>query len=692
MPEVHTKRLVGSLLCAAAAAMTMLAAAQPAFGQPSIQWRVERPFRLFDDDPGIVKQSDGLLATLASTPSVSAASGVVIGALRADHQPTGGALYRHTHFNAATGLYDAGYVTPKAQTIHAHLADAPAGSVCVWRLDGAPVGQAQPCDQDVVMSLAFGANSFTAKGQLAVQAGQATYATSLVTRDLLVLGLGDSYASGEGNPDRPANMAAVKPAYVDPTRPYAWWRAPVGFNISLPVIDPGGSADWWSPECHRSLMSPQVLAAMRLAAIHPHDSLTFLSFACSGAAVLDGLLDPQQNPPGKARLQAVAATDPAHLATIASMRSQLDQAVDALCGDGRAEVTFALPPGLADWSRIYQDATHTQDVSVPTCTTFVRQPDLIFITIGGNDIGFAGLGAWAILPDPGGADAALAPVRNLYEERSGPVLALVCPDLGISLPNGQGQSVVDTRCAPSLSLNTGARELIADELPVLLNLANRALVRSGLTDRATVVQEAYPQPLTDQDGLPCGTLKSEDPRSGFTTDEDREKIWLAFHALLLWPAANQLDTAVTPPRSVMLRDGPLAHLDETLVSEAEKTGWRVAQSPASFPQHGFCALSAGATVAKEFDFPYATSQFFGFKGWDTHHMKPADWDAYASRQRWIRDVDDSLLTQMVSDAKGDVMDESISGTLHPTAAGEAAVADELTAASASLPVFQPDGP
>ena len=75
----------------------------------------------------------------------------------------------------------------------------------------------------------------------------------IVVRDHLIVSLGDSYASGEGNPD--VNRAGSTPAR------------------------------WVDKRCHRSAYAGPAQAALALERADPHSSVTFLSFACSGATI-----------------------------------------------------------------------------------------------------------------------------------------------------------------------------------------------------------------------------------------------------------------------------------------------------------------------------------------------------------------------------------------------------------------------
>jgi hypothetical protein len=89
-------------------------------------------------------------------------------------------------------------------------------------------------------------------------------------QDLLVVSIGDSMASGEGNPDKE--------------------RMPVVIQVpdtGIPI--PGRFTDpvWTDRRCHRSQHSGHAQAALKLES--SHRSVTFLSFACSGASLQSGL-------------------------------------------------------------------------------------------------------------------------------------------------------------------------------------------------------------------------------------------------------------------------------------------------------------------------------------------------------------------------------------------------------------------
>lgn len=94
-------------------------------------------------------------------------------------------------------------------------------------------------------------------------------------QDWLVVSIGDSVASGEGNPDRVGRQ---------------------GLGRSRRAL-------WESPRCHRSATAAPARAATALEKETPHTTVTFIHLACSGATIDKGLLgkyegiDPERGEP-----------------------------------------------------------------------------------------------------------------------------------------------------------------------------------------------------------------------------------------------------------------------------------------------------------------------------------------------------------------------------------------------------------
>ena len=130
-----------------------------------------------------------------------------------------------------------------------------------WRVDGMAVGEFTRCDE---FEYEFpGEGTYSVSLVVEDSAGEEVEQTSdVVVRDLLIFGVGDSYASGEGNPD---------------------------VNAS----DEDG-VQWQSQRCHRSEYSGQVRAAQMIEDADRHSSVTFVHLPCSGGRIHKALLGPYE--------------------------------------------------------------------------------------------------------------------------------------------------------------------------------------------------------------------------------------------------------------------------------------------------------------------------------------------------------------------------------------------------------------
>lgn len=106
--------------------------------------------------------------------------------------------------------------------------------------------------------------------------------------DKLIVGLGDSYAAGEGNPDIPARFT------LQDTDPDFFPKFLSGFPQDVVSIFKrtraprkdgykGAEVGWLDKRCHRSMYSYQFQTALRLALSNPQAAVTYVSYSCSGA-------------------------------------------------------------------------------------------------------------------------------------------------------------------------------------------------------------------------------------------------------------------------------------------------------------------------------------------------------------------------------------------------------------------------
>ena len=119
-------------------------------------------------------------------------------------------------------------------------------------------------------------------GGLCASLSAAAPAAAQDTRpEFVIAAIGDSFSSGEGNPERPGDHDADG------------------------NVKPGRLPEFWGPtagaqRCHRSPRAYSGVAAERLRARHPELRITFVHLGCSGASTLAGLLgaDDGIDPPG----------------------------------------------------------------------------------------------------------------------------------------------------------------------------------------------------------------------------------------------------------------------------------------------------------------------------------------------------------------------------------------------------------
>ena len=135
------------------------------------------------------------------------------------------------------------------------------------------------------------------------------YKDKIELRDYLIVSVGDSYASGQGNPDKPGEPAGFDPD-ID------WWDVfnpvKVSYELSKEALDWGWNRlkrdfttvtlaakatidmdpppEWFEAEADRSLISGPAIAARRLENLKEGVVITFLPFARTGSEIKNGLL------------------------------------------------------------------------------------------------------------------------------------------------------------------------------------------------------------------------------------------------------------------------------------------------------------------------------------------------------------------------------------------------------------------
>src|SRR6185295_13648935 len=194
-------------------------------------------------------------------------------------------------------------------------------------------------------------------------------ATDIAVRDIFIAGLGDSIASGEGNPDRAIALADEGfcfRSYLGTASAQYYRPSRAGYKGGRACEAPDTlqnwqrhAALWFNNACHRSLYSYQTRTALALAVTYPHIAVTYLPLACTGATIAEGLFGTQ-----RAR-ECLPSKGGGCTGTVSAQLAELREALDA--------------------------ARRRQPE---------RRLDLLLLSIGANDIDFSGLVADVIVDTP----------------------------------------------------------------------------------------------------------------------------------------------------------------------------------------------------------------------------------------------------------------------------------------------------
>ena len=258
------------------------------------------------------------------------------------------------------------YLAPRDHPVVVGISGpVPQGTTCAWTFDDGDGSRRQmsaPCDTEVTLRVRSGRTT-VASVEVPVGDGTAQRAvTEIAVRDLLIAGLGDSIAAGEGNPDRAVELEGgfcfrrfggggqyFRPSRADFTGDRSCEIGPTSGDAVRDWARHG--ARWMSPGCHRSLYSYQLRTALALAVEQPHLAVTFLPLACTGAAIQAGMF-----------------------------AGQLFDDCPAVVGIDRC--SGMAPAQLTELKELMDKAHKTQPQ---------RTLDMVLLTIGANDVNFAAL-------------------------------------------------------------------------------------------------------------------------------------------------------------------------------------------------------------------------------------------------------------------------------------------------------------
>ena len=291
------------------------------------------------------------------------------------------------------------YINPTGHTIGLRAIEAPDVRVlagqCEWEIDtggGAKFARPQgisggqlnvACSDDVSVFIPAGKEI-----GIKLRSGAALADTRVKVDDRLIVGVGDSFSSGEGNPDVPAKLGWT----ADKQRDWAADGNRIVDDVTNgPVRKAVGdyyAAQWIDRSCHRSAYSYQLRSALHLA-LTGSTAITFLSYACSGAEVNEGLFQPFQGPEYTSTKNAMDAYQKAQFPLLLSELCQKYDGDDVLDKPlSPTEEAKAIASNNYRFGGVISDPAY-RCANQPAGKGFKRPIDLMYISIGGNDLGFA---------------------------------------------------------------------------------------------------------------------------------------------------------------------------------------------------------------------------------------------------------------------------------------------------------------
>jgi hypothetical protein len=582
----------------AIALVAILLPASAVSAQPTVEWRLELPFRLFKESadwerlkprPCYVAASEQCDKTLEEWYARVIAE-------RSDPWPEASRLEWTSPRLTNRGEYEPGnyseeYLNPRLYRIVLSVPADVHGRRC--HVTNTPEPISAPCSPGLSVLVPAAGTELRISAE-----GGNSWTVPVKVTDHLVVGIGDSYASGEGNPDRPARLNPSRSAMAQ-LKNYG----PLWIRDYRTASQGEREASWLDDQCHRSLYSHQSLAAMWLASQDPHRAITFVHLACSGAEINDGLLQPQSDPPGGGSVA----------------RGQLPELKRLLC----------------------KPAINNQ-IRQPTKQQDCRAIELLMLSVGGNDVGFARFATHLIAP----LHARFALLSPAYRWFRGA--------FGNPLDENDVRDLINTRLAGLYSA---------------LNGALGSHIRMSESGRVLITE--YPIPLFREDGSACG----RSVKDGCNEALCRTSMFELFGAQV--PGALKL---FGPWQFQISGDGPgtehsvslskvIRPLNRAVNAAAALHGWTsIGAFGSSVLNHGMCAVSDASHSAQELGWTYVS------KDGQWTRADPTKWNPYAERPRWFRTVHDSVLTQFRNDKVG-----MINGTMHPTARTHAAVAAAIVA-------------
>jgi hypothetical protein len=623
-------------------------------GNAQIEWKVVNRFRFFKNADDFrahetawrtyllhVKQqnldetqSDRLIATTSVIGTEHVLNDRYIPftrILRKNYDPQGWASRQlpDTCWNASDRAHDAcdgvdSYLSPKSHEIEMRVKSLVGKKIlaeynCEWRIgNGEPI--TAPCDE-----AARGMLPYPDGATISVNVeGESPISTDAKVKDLLIVGMGDSFASGEGNPDVPVKF-----------------NESARFNNLYPrraKDDASGNAQWLDELCHRSLYSHQLRTALQIAIENQQSAVTYLGYSCSGAKVDDGILGPQYYVDYVSRKSGNSENGDGS----GSARSFSGKAKDTQIQWMLRELCLDKPVKQDDYW---------------TCPDghYRRNVDFLLLSIGGNDIGFSNLVAWTTLRDS--ASSKLAKFFGATVSAGG-----FADNMKAILPEAYSR--------------------LAHAIEVAVPIKNNGLP----FDASRVILNSYPDLLEDEKGALCLSGGENENEDAYAANQsmDMFSAWLVVAPDKLARAHDQLD--LLHKRQQELAEDHGWSFAGRIYGDKPFGGHGFCAQAKDKIEDPAEILMMPCWGRADRDTQTCQQSWSGkVRDWRPYNPQTESYP-YALRRRWVRTFNDAYLAinQKVETRDGKI-DERASatvfsettGAMHPSAEGHAAMADAI---------------
>lgn len=523
------------------------------------------------------------------------------------------------------------YIYPKRHKVVVKLNNVPEKAKCDWFYDNKPLqkiacnnvsnnelycldklSKSNNCTEKITLGLKYFSNdkndklkNRTHKLKVKIRETNISKNIEIKVEDILVVGLGDSFGSGEGNPDEPATVtgknANKDTLFVGKNS----WQNITKEGLYLPRKDKKNMyAKWIDRRCHRSLYSYQFQTALQLSMRNPQKAVTFLSFACTGATT-DHIIDKKKSASEESKFKKDRYLN------ISKKNQKVDR--NKKVYPQLELLNFTLDNGKKE----------------------KRKVDLLLLSTGGNDIGFAKYVMNVMLTDK---------LLQLSAKKIKP------------FDTGKDLEKILTKNYSRLNFEINSRNLLID------NDSNRILLT------------AYPNILKDEKGELCKESKNSvfDMPFGRSKKNERERKIYESNLFLIEP------------------------LYETQKKLSKLFKWSfIDEHSKSYLKHGFCAKSDGELntipfakyVKPTWDINFNKNLHLDWCSEDIMNKEEIRCDKdtfskykpYSTKQRWVNIPLDSTLkinkTQCNIFWCTDLFfSDETSGVMHPTSEGLAVTA------------------